>query len=1001
MSNATQHTDLSEKEFETKIVNFLVNNNGYEQGVTSDYDTTFAVDPSRIERFLRDTQLDKVTQSRIFDNEVNRNKFFKRLSDELKKKGVVHILRNGLTHINYVFDFYKPWPSELNETAKRDYKKNIFCIIRQLQYSAANHGLAIDMAIFINGLPILTIELKNTLSGQTYNNAINQYKNDRDPADPLLAPKRCAVHFALDDEECYMCTALAGKNSWFLPFNLGKDGGAGNPVNPNGERTHYMWDDIFTKRRLSQIIENFAQVVSEENPKTHRVKEKVIWPRYHQLDAVTCLVEHTQNNPLGQRYLIQHSAGSGKSNTITWLAYQLVGLLKDNQAAVDSVIVVTDRVNLDKQIKNNLRLFKRMDNTVAWAEHSSDLKKFLENGKKIIVTIIHKFPYIMEAMGGELKDKRFAVVIDEAHSSQTGNMANTMSATLSGASADDDSEDIINKQMESRRLAKNANFYAFTATPKNKTLEMFGVKMPMLPDGKVPHEPFHIYSMKQAIEEGFILDVLKHYTPYQSFFNITKIALSDPSYDKKKAEKKLRAYVEGQRITLEQKANVIVEHFHTSTASKIGGQARAMLVTPSILRAIEYFFIISKLLKERRSPYKAVVAFSGEKEYENATYDEAKLNGFPSSQIEEKMGEEPYRILIVADKFQTGYDQPLLHTMYVDKILTDVKAVQTLSRLNRCAPKKHDTFVLDFANDPKDIKKSFDRYYKQTTLTDETDVNRLNDLIDTVESYSLYEDDVIENYVDRYLRGADREELDPVLDNVVDQFEDIPQLNDKIKCKKAIKNVIRIYPFLAAIYDSCVRWEQRYIFYCHLVHKLPSLAEEDDDLSDLLREIEFDKYRLVKYDEQSIVLEEDGEVDPITVSINGGVPNPEEDLLSVIVERFNQLHGNIDWKNDDTVRQQLAQLPERLAQDPNFANASRNSDQQNINLQGQTALMTLMVQLLSEGSQMPSLYIDNEQFRNIVNQVIIPKAQDIINGQIRPYQSNDDSSMPIAAEPMP
>lgn len=976
-----QHTDLSEKEFETNIVNYLVSNNDYEQGTTADYDTTFALDPSRVERFLRSTQPDKVAQSRIFDNEVNRNKFFKRLTDELKKKGVVHILRNGLSHINYIFDFYKPWPSELNETAKVDYKKNIFCIIRQLQYSAVNPGLAIDMAIFINGLPLLTIELKNTLTGQTYKNAISQYKTDRDPSDPLLAPKRCAVHFALDDIECHMCTALAGNNSWFMPFNLGKDGGAGNPVNPNGERTHYMWDDIFTQQRLSQIIENFAQVIAEEDKKTHKIKEKIIWPRYHQLDAVTCLVEHTQNNPLGQRYLIQHSAGSGKSNTITWLAYQLVGLLKDNRAAVDSVIVVTDRVNLDKQIKNNLRLFKRMENTVAWAEHSSDLKKHLEDGKKIIVTIIHKFPYIMDAIGSELKDKRFAVIIDEAHSSQTGNMANKMSATLSGAAADDDSEDIVNKQMESRKLAKNANFYAFTATPKNKTLEMFGVRMPMLPDGKVPHEPFHIYSMKQAIEEGFILDVLKHYTPYQSFFNITKIAVSDPSYDKKKAEKLLRAYVEGQKLTLERKANVMVEHFHDHVASKIGGQARAMVVTPSIKRAVEYFFIISKLLADRRSPYKAVVAFSGEKEHEGTIYDEAKLNHFPSSQIEEKMGEDPYRILIVADKFQTGYDQPLLHTMYVDKILTDVKAVQTLSRLNRCAPKKHDTFVLDFANDPDDIKKSFDRYYKRTTLSDETDVNRLNDMIDIVEDYGLYSDETVEDYVYRYLRGADRETLDPVLDNVVELFNTITELNDKIKCKKAMKNVVRIYPFLAAIYDSCVRWEQRYIFYLHLLHKLPSLADEDDDVSDLLREIEFDKYRLVKYDERSIDLEENGDVDPITVSAQGGTPNHEEDLLSAIVERFNQLYGGIDWQNDDTVRQQLEQLPKRLAQDPSFANASRNSDQQNINLQGQNALMTLMIQLMSEGSQMPSLYLDNEQFRNIVNQIIIPKAQDIVTGR--------------------
>ena len=785
-------TDTSEKNLETILVSYLCDAQGYEEGTSEDYNKNYALDTERVKRFILSTQKKKAENTACFTSEVSERKFFAELNKQLASRGITDVLRKGFRYISELFDMYYPLPSELNPTAQEMYAKNIFCVTRQLFYSKDNSN-SIDVMVSLNGMPVMTMELKNHYTNQTVENAIRQYQTDRDASDPLLVPKRCAVHFAVDDDNIRMCTWLCGKSSWFLPFDKGLNGGAGNPVNPNGLRTSYLWEDILKKESLSDILENYAQVVKKKDEKTGKEKVSVVWPRYHQLEVVRQLLAETRAKGVGQRYLIQHSAGSGKSNSITWLAYQLVGLLDGTEPLMDSVIVVTDRVNLDKQIRDNIASFKRLSNLVAWADSAETLRKNLESGKKIIITIVHKFPFILETIGSEMKHKRFGIIIDEAHSSQNGSMSAKMNIALSGNVGEngEDLEDKLNAIIEGRKMVKNANYYAFTATPKNKTLQMFGTAFEQ-PDGEIGHRPFHEYTMKQAIEEGFIMDVLRHYTTYNSYYKIAKAIESDPEFEKKQAQKKLRAFVESQPETIQQKASIIVEHFHSQIIDKgkMGGQARAMVVTSSILRAIEFYYEISRLLEERKSPYKAIVAFSGSKNYGGKDVTESDVNGFPSKDIEGNMEREPYRILVVAEKFQTGYDQPLLHTMYVDRVLTDVKAVQTLSRLNRCHPIKRDTFVLDFANDAESIKNSFQRFYKTTILSKETDPNRLNDLIQEIESANIYSEEDIFILNEKYWTGASREEIDPIINNSVERFKELEE-NIQIRCKSSIKSFLR------------------------------------------------------------------------------------------------------------------------------------------------------------------------------------------------------------------
>ncbi|MFR8949599.1 MAG: type I restriction endonuclease subunit R [Bacilli bacterium] len=978
-------TDISEKELETILVSYLRDHQGYEEGVSSDYNKEFGLDTERVKRFILSTQKEKVENTACFTSPTEEHKFFSRLSAALSKRGVTDVLRKGFKYISEIFDMYYPTPSALNPTAQQYYDKNIFCVTRQLYYSKEKTD-SIDVYISLNGLPIMTMELKNHYTGQTVENAIKQYKEDRDPkADPtalILQKRRCAVHFAVDDDDIMMCTELKGNVSWFLPFNKGVNGGAGNPINPNGVRTAYLWEDILGKYSLSDILENYAQITFKEkdvkNKKTGKKEKKtvesIIWPRYHQLDCVRKLLQATRYGGVGQKFLIQHSAGSGKSNSITWLAYQLVGLLYGTTPILDTVIVVTDRVNLDTQIRDNINSFKRLSNLVDWADSSQTLKNALQDGKKIIITIVHKFPYILEAIGSELKNKHFGIIIDEAHSSQNGSLSAKMNIALSGnvAKDEDDLEDKLNAIIEGRKMVKNANYYAFTATPKSKTLQMFGTANPQ-PDGKVQHLPFHEYTMKQAIEEGFIMDVLKNYTTYASFYKVIKTVKGDPEFDQKEAQKKIRAYVESRPETIRQKAVIIVNHFHTAVLDKgkIGGQARAMVVTSSILRAISFYYEIESLLKDRKSPYRAIVAFSGSKEWHGKQVTEADINGFPSKDIEENMGEDPYRILVVADKFQTGYDQPLLHSMYVDKELSDVAAVQTLSRLNRCHPLKRDTFVLDFYNDTDRIQKSFQRFYKATILSEEADPNKLNDQTDEIEKYSIYTEEEVRDLNIKYWNGVARELLDPIINKSVERFKMLDE-NSQIKCKSSIKGFLRYYPFIAAVTPFCSKeWEMLNTYYMLLVHKLPKLKGED--FTDGLEEsIDLDQLQVTKMNEMKIELEnKDTEVDPIPMGIGkGGKKEPEMAKLSDILEQFNDIH----WQNIEAVKVQIDSLPDRLQADQNFVNAAKNSNKETAQKQGFTSMMGIVIKMMSESTEFCRQYLDNKNFQNAINERVFQQV---------------------------
>lgn len=561
---------------------------------------------------MKDTQGEKLAALVIKDGSIERENFLARLPNQILDKGTAAILRKGMKYKHLHIDFYLPLPSVYNEKARKMYEKNIFSVTRQLAYTEEITKKALDMVIFINGLPIMTFELKNSFTHQNYLNAIEQYKNDRSSNEILFRFKKCFAHFAVCDSEVWMCSRLNDKKSLFQPFNKGNNGGAGNPVNPGGIKTDYLWKEILTKHTLSVTTERFIQIVEEIDGKTKAKKQKQIFPRYHQLYLVLNLLEDTKKDGVGKRYLIQHSAGSGKSNSIAWLAHQLTELRNDeNKKIFDSVIVVTDRVNLDKQIRNTIKQFMEVSSTVGWAKDSGTLKELLESGKSVIITIVHKFQFILDSINGYLKDKNFAIIIDEAHSSQNGSLASKMNIVISGAETEDteDVEDRIVNLIKGKKMAKNASYYAFTATPKNKTLELFGKPVTdkygneiLNEDGTRKFEAHYLYTMKQAIEEGYILDVLKNYTTYSSFYRLVKTVEDDPEFDKKKSQKLLRSYVESNEFAIEQKASVIVNHFNDVVCRKIGGQGRAMVVAKDIKRAIEYYYAIEAEMKKKEQP---------------------------------------------------------------------------------------------------------------------------------------------------------------------------------------------------------------------------------------------------------------------------------------------------------------------------------------------------------------------------------------------------------------
>lgn len=988
-------TNTKESGLETLIVKWLVEHNGYEEGSNADYNKEYAIDETRLFRFLKDTQPDQMDKLGVFKSEQKKRQFLNRLQGELAKRGIIDVLRNGIKVYPVDLIMFYLTPTENNIKARELFEKNIFSVTRQLRYSQDAGKLALDLCVFINGLPVITFELKNQLTKQNTDDAVEQYKTDRDPRDTLFSFKRCMVHFALDDARVKFCTKLCGKDSWFLPFDKGYNDGAGNPPNPYGIMTDYLWKDILTKQRLSRIIENYAQVVEEVDPETKKKSVKQIFPRYHQLDVVEKLLADVKSNGVGQKYLIQHSAGSGKSNSIAWLAHQLIGLEKDGRPMIDSVIVVTDRRILDKQIRDTIKQFMQVSNTVVWAEHSGDLTKAITDGKRIIVTTIEKFPFIVPQIGAEHKDHHFAIIIDEAHSGQSGRNSAQMNLALSGLASDDemDNEDKINAMMEGRKLLGNASYFAFTATPKNKTLETFGV--PYQDGDEIKHRPFHVYTMKQAIQEGFILDVLQNYTPIDSFYKLMKTVEDDPMFDKKRAQKKLRSFVESDSYTIGKKAAMMVEHFHEQVIAKgkIGGQARAMVVTSSIPRCIEYYYAINKCLADRHSPYKTIIAFSGECKYQGQepALTSAGLNGFPDAKIPKTFKQDPYRILIVADMFQTGFDEPLLHTMYVDKPLYDIKAVQTLSRLNRCHPKKHDTFVLDFANKPEMIEKAFSRYYRTTILSGETDPNKLYDLVAVMEGYQVYTEDDVTRLVNLYLDGADRDKLDPTLDACTAIYNQL-ETDDQIKFKSAAKAFVRTYGFLGAILPyGNADWERLSIFLNLLIPKLPS-PREDDLSQGILETIDLESYRNEARESMSIILDDaDAEVDPVPAGKVGHIVEPELDLLSVILSDFNDMFGNINWNDADNVRRQILEIPAMVSRDEKYQNAMKNSDEQSARMESERALQQVIFAIMADNMELFKQFQDNPSFKKWLSDLVFNLTY---NKEGKPYEAPNDSASP-------
>jgi type I restriction enzyme R subunit len=999
-------TDTSEKGLETLIMRHMTGTDGlvavpheiaerpapyggtgYTAGNAQDYDRAHALDVPQLFAFLRATQPEaflKVAPDGTDDaREINRLKFLARLSGEIGKRGVIDVLRKGVEHGPGHFDLFYGTPSPGNARAEKRHAENRFSITRQLAYSMDTTRRALDLCLFINGLPIATFELKNSLTKQTVEDAVQQYKRDRDPRERLFEFGRCAVHFAVDDSEVRMCTELCGKSSWFLPFNQGYHDGAGNPPNPHGLKTAYLWQEVLTPAGLTNILENYAQIVEEKDPRTGKKKRKQIWPRYHQLGVVRQALADVRAHDAGRRYLIQHSAGSGKSNSIAWLAHQLIGLKRDGALAqgeiFDSVIVVTDRRLLDHQIQTTIKRFMQVGATVGHAEGSGDLRRFIEEGKKIIVSTVQKFPFILDEIATEL-GKRFAIIIDEAHSSQGGKTAAAMNQALGAPAEDEDAgpdpEDTVNaaleKRMAARKMLTNASYFAFTATPKNKTLEIFGAPLPPDAEGKVKHRPFHSYTMKQAIEEGFILDVLKSYTPVDSYYKLVKKSEDDPEFDIGKAQKKLRRYVEGHDHAIRLKAEIMVDHFHEQVlaAGKIGGQARAMVVTSGIERAIQYFHAFKTYLTERKSPYQAIVAFSGEHDYGGGKVSEATLNGFASREIADKIQSDPYRFLICADKFQTGYDEPLLHTMYVDKPLAGIKAVQTLSRLNRAHPQKHDCFVLDFQNNSEAITFAFQDYYRTTLLAEETDPNKLHDLKAALDAAQVYAPEQVAQVVALFLGGAARDTLDPLLDACVAIYVDQLDEDGQVDFKGKAKAFCRTYAFLSSLLPyGNAGWEQLSIFLDLLTPKLPA-PKEEDLAKGILEAIDMDSYRVEKKAAMKIALADaDAEIEPAPADAGGRLHEPELDRLSNILKSFNEHFGTLFTDGDRVAQRIRDDIAPKVAADAAYQNAKENTPH-TARMAHDQALVKVMQHLLKDDTQVYKQFVQNESFKRFVGDMV-------------------------------
>ena len=885
----------------------------YYWGQPKDFDTKLGFDMRRLWSFLETTQGDVLKEYKGKDIHQELPRL---LSKEIETFGVIKVLREKFEIGNIKLSLFFPKPSAADSTQSHvKYRQNQFSLTRQQTYAIMNPGDELDMVLYVNGIPLFTFELKNPWTGQTARyNGQKQYREDRNPKETLLQYGRCLAHFTLDKDEVFFTTRLNLGKTFFMPFNRGlaEGQGAGNPVNPQGYKTSYLWEQVLQKDSVADIIMNYVLFDYDEAktqkkvPHTMRYAKKLIFPRYHQLDVVTKLEQDVARVGVGKTYLIQHSAGSGKSNSLTWLAYKLIKTCPESMDAVrarsldaplfNSVIVVTDRRLLDKQITDNIRAFGQSDKIVAHADSSRDLKDAIEQNKRIIITTIQKFPFICDAIS-DVSDHNFAIIIDEAHSSQSGIAADKLNATVQKDADQDggDTDALLEKLMKDRKMSRNCSYFAFTATPKKETLERFGSE-----DNNGTFHPFHLYSMKQAIEEGFILDVLTNYTTYRSYYELTKSIEENPEYNNKKAQRLLRSFVERDPKTIEAKAEVMLNHFDAKIFRnhKLKGKAKAMVVTKDIECAIMYYHALQELMAKNRMPYKILIAFSGTKNINGREYTEAELNGFPENKTAEHFDSDDYRILVVANKYLTGFDQPKLCAMYIDKPLAGVLAVQALSRLNRSAPDlgklSEDLFILDFYNTKDDIKASFDPFYTATTLSEATDVSVLHTLKTTLLTFGVFDMDEVNEFMELYIHGAEAEKWAPILDTAGVRFNkeiEWPE-NGKADFKMKCKQFVKVYSKVAAIIDYEVAdWEKLFWFLRFLIPQLIVPGKGADDIKDLLDSVDLNTYGLRRTAlNETIVLDADETtLDPNKpVMVNGGVKDDPKDPLEEILKEFNE-----------------------------------------------------------------------------------------------------------------
>lgn len=915
--------DLKETNFEQYITNYLVEKNGYilrgaDESLRpikdKDYNRTLALDLESLTDFIQETQPNEWTRLREIYGDQALESFAKRLDQELSQIGALEVLRQGVTDRGVHIDlFYRRPNSNYNPDAEKLYEANRYSVMRQVYFSPRDER-SVDMVLLLNGIPVVTFELKNQLTGQTVQHAMHQYKTDRLPSDKLFGFKRTLVHFAVDNNLAYMTTKIDGMRTYFLPFNRGHNNGAGNSPIEGKFATYYLWEDVFTKDSLAELIARFMHVAVEKKKdlKTGRVikKETLLFPRYHQRDVVRGLIADARVNGAGKNYLIQHSAGSGKSNSIAWTAHNLSDLHDaDDRKVFDKIIIITDRRVLDKQLRDTVSQFEQQRDVVKGVTKSSELREALQDKTKIIVSTLQKFPVIVEDME-KLEGKTFAVIVDEAHSSQSGESTKALKQTLSkleDAEKEDESNHEIDPETQfaldaqaARGRLQHVSFFAFTATPKEKTLELFGEKGS---DGKFT--PFSLYSMKQAIEEGFILDVLKNYTTHKMYFELAQRAKEvDPEFEKKKAYRLAVSYADLHEHGIEKKAELMVEHFRSQIARQIEGKAKAMIVTKSRLHAVRYYLAVRDYLARQGYPEKAIVAFSGtvvDASRGGIEYTEAGMNGFSETETVNKFDDDEHRFLIVANKYQTGFDQPKLAVMYVDKKLGGVATVQTLSRLNRTMGKaKDNVFVLDFVNDAENVQKDFQPYFTSTILSASTDPNILYDLKRDITGMGVFGKDQVQQHYQLLLSGDQNNQavVAGLLDEAVQSWESLED-DDREEFRDKAIDFVRKYAFIAQLFDfGDADLEQFYEYLRNLVKKLPKT--KDPLPTELLDYIDLSSIAISKGKKASIgLVDTETELDPMSSNSRSGKLPDELERLSLIVKSINEQFGLPEGMEED------------------------------------------------------------------------------------------------------